>query len=388
MIAVIEPGVSAPVRRSPVWMAVAVTGSIMVAGYISLGVAAGGGVWLYCMGSIANLVLGLLLWSRRPDNRLGRMLAAIGVLGPLSGLAILGGFGGIDTSFSPSGWRSIVGAVGGAPATGLVLLSLLWFPDGHLPTPRWRWLERTVVGWTVLWGVAGLLGRPLDGADHPFVSPSTADAFALSYEILLVGFGALLLAAAWALGARYRRADPIGRLQLRWLFFVVGGYVVFWSAISIAIPVGEWGTVGLLVDALFLASLPVAMAIAVLRYRLYEIDRIISRTVTYSLVAVAVAAVYALPVIALPRLIGESSDLLIAGSTLAAAAVFDPVRRRVQRMVDRRFNRARYDIEREIDAAGSKIHRQVDLHELARQVTDTIGRTLQPASTSLWIRPW
>jgi hypothetical protein len=358
----------------------------LAAGYIVLGLAAGGGVWLYCIGSITNLWLGLLIWSRRPDNRLGRILAAIGVLGPFSGLAILGGFGGVQTSFAPSGWRSVAGAVGGAPATGLVLVSLLWFPDGRLPSTRWRWLERTVVGWTVLWGVAGLLGRPLDGADHPFLSQSTADAFGRAYEVLLVGFGVLLLGAAWLLGVRYRRTDAIGRLQLRWLFFVVGAYVLFWTAISVSIPVEEWGTVGLLMDALFLASLPAAMAIAVLRYRLYDIDRIISRTVAYGLVAVVLGAVYSIPVVVLPRLLGESNDLVVAASTLAAAAVFNPVRRRIQGVVDRRFNRARYDAEHQLDLFADEIHSDTDLGSIRDRLHAVISTTLAPDKTWLWIR--
>ncbi len=377
------------IRSKPsAWTLTAAVGSTTILGYVVLGVAAGSGVWMYCTGAIANLMLGLLIWLRRPGNRLGPTLAAVGVAGPFSGLTILGGFGGVETNFSPDGWRSIAGAAAGAPATGLVLLSLLWFPDGLLPSPRWRRLQTTIIGWTLLWGVVGLLADPLDGAEHPFMPPAMAANFASAYEILLLGFGALLLAAAWALGSRYRRADLIRRLQLKWLFFVSGSYVLFWIAISIAVPLAEWNAIGLLLDALFLASLPIAMAIAVLRYHLYEIDRIISRTVTYGLVAMVIATVYAVPLILLPRLLGETSDLVVAGSTLAAASVFNPVRKRVHRAVDHRFNRARYDIEREIDAAGVRVLRQVDLADLAAEVAGTIGRTLQPASTSLWIRPW
>ncbi|HEY5683763.1 MAG TPA: hypothetical protein VIY70_00165, partial [Acidimicrobiia bacterium] len=137
---------------------------------------------------------------------------------------------------------------------------------------------------------------------------------------------------------------------------------------------------------LLYSSVWVSIGVAVLKYRLYEIDRIISRTVTYTLVAAAVAAIYLLPVLTLPRLLGESNDLVTAASTLAAAAAFNPLRRRTQRAVDRRFNRARYHTEQEIDAYATRLADQVDLHTVTTDLQAVVARTLTPTTTSTWIR--
>jgi hypothetical protein len=131
---------------------------------------------------------------------------------------------------------------------------------------------------------------------------------------------------------------------------------------------------------------PLTLGVGLFRHHLYEIDRIISRTVTYTLVAAAVAAIYLLPVLTLPRLLGESNDLVTAASTLAAAAVFNPLRRRTQRAVDRRFNRARYHTEQEIDAYATRLADHVDLHTVTTDLQTVVARTLTPTTTSTWIR--
>jgi hypothetical protein len=139
-------------------------------------------------------------------------------------------------------------------------------------------------------------------------------------------------------------------------------------------------------DALFVGLLGVAMAIAVLRYRLYEIDRIVSRTVSYTLVVVIVATVFAIPVVLLPQLIDASSDLIVAGATLAAAAVFNPVRRRIQTWVDRRFNRAKYDADREVDSFVRSIGATTDTTVIGDSTVDLLNRILQPTAVGIWVR--
>jgi hypothetical protein len=133
-------------------------------------------------------------------------------------------------------------------------------------------------------------------------------------------------------------------------------------------------------------TVPVSIAVAVSRYRLYDIDRIISRTVTYALVALVVAGIYAIPVVTLPRLLGESSDIVVAVSTLAAAAVFNPARRRIQRAVDSRFNRARYDADREVDGFSTRLHSGLTLEAVEGALDDIVSRTVEPATAALWIR--
>jgi hypothetical protein len=163
--------------------------------------------------------------------------------------------------------------------------------------------------------------------------------------------------------ARFRRSSGVERLQFRWLTWAVGLLAVTLLSGLVLSPLGLLDGVsdvqGVL-STLALAGIPISIGIAITRYRLYEIDRIISRTVTYTLVAAAVAAIYLLPILTLPRILGESNDLVTAASTLAAAAVFNPLRRRTQRAVDRRFNRARYHTEQELDAYATRLADHVE----------------------------
>jgi hypothetical protein len=131
---------------------------------------------------------------------------------------------------------------------------------------------------------------------------------------------------------------------------------------------------------------PVSFMVAILKYRLYDIDRVVSRTVAYALVALTVALVYALPVVFLPRLLGESNDLIVAGSTLAAAALFNPVRRHIQRTVDRRFNRAWYDAERQVELFADRLRAQTDPAAIQYHLNHLIAETIAPDRTAVWVK--
>ena len=133
--------------------------------------------------------------------------------------------------------------------------------------------------------------------------------------------------------------------------------------------------------------MPLATGAAILRYRLYDLDRIVSRTVAYGLVTVLLAGVYAVVVLALGQLLGRNSSLVVAGATLAVAAIFQPARRRVQAVVDRRFNRRRYDAARTIQAFSGRLREQVDLDSLSAELLAVTDQTMQPSTVSLWLRP-
>jgi hypothetical protein len=197
----------------------------------------------------------------------------------------------------------------------------------------------------------------------------------------------LVVLAAASLLLRFRRAGPVERQQLKWFVLAAALASATVMADVLGVPVG--GPVWTVVDAISFALLPVAVGIAVLRYRLYEIDRILSRTVSYGLLTAALIGLYLLVVAVLRPLLEPvtgSSSLAVAGSTLAVAAVFNPARRRLQAAVDRRFDRARYDADRAVQAFAARLRTQVDLDEVADGLRDTVVATVAPTRVVVWLR--
>jgi hypothetical protein len=182
--------------------------------------------------------------------------------------------------------------------------------------------------------------------------------------------------AAGSLVLRFRRARGVERQQLRWLALSVG-------------LLGATGDEVLLgwVSAVVLGLMPLATGAAILRYRLYDLDRIISRTVAYGLLTLLLGGGYAAVVLGLGQLLGRDSSLVVAGATLAVAAVFQPARRRIQRVVDRRFNRHRYDAARTIQGFSTRLREQVDLDALTSELLVVADQTIQPTRLSIWLRP-
>jgi hypothetical protein len=266
---------------------------------------------------------------------------------------------------------------------------LLLTPTGRLPSPRWRWWARLAAAAPVVAALALVVQPdPLapDYHGNPLAVPALARllaapgvaAVALVFISLLVGAGSLV--------GRFRRARGTERQQLRWL------------ALAAALAAGLL-LIGLVAgylskDAVVLASLtlcvallPLATGAAILRYRLYDLDRIVSRTVAYGLLTVLLGGGYVLVVLGLGQLLGRDSSLAVAAATLAVAAVFQPARRRVQGAVERRFNRRRYDAARTIGAFSARLRDQVDLDDLRGELLAVVDQTTQPTRASLWLRP-
>jgi hypothetical protein len=197
---------------------------------------------------------------------------------------------------------------------------------------------------------------------------------------------ASLVAAAWSLVVRFRRARGTERQQLRWLAL---GAALATVALLVAVAGGAMAKDGLVLAALgtCVALLPLATGASVLRYRLYDLDRIISRTLAYGLLTVLLGGGYAGVVLGLGQLLGRDSSLVVAAATLAVAALFQPARRRIQRAVDRRFNRRRYDAARMIQAFSGRLRQQVDLEALTGELLAVVEQTMQPTRVSLWLRP-
>jgi hypothetical protein len=285
------------------------------------------------------------------------------------------------------------------PATVFTALALLGFillltPTGSLPSPRWRWWARIMVATpVVLLVVVTLAPEPLHPRSQAVGSPF--DLRRLSGVVLVANQVALavtllgVLVAAGSLVVRFRRARGIERLQLRWVAVAAALVSLAGAAILAGLAAGVPGAPGLLGWAAggCVAVLPVALGAAILRYRLYDLDRIISRALAYGLLTVLLGGGYAGVVLALGGLLGQSSSLAVAVATLAVAAAFQPARRRIQRAVDQRFDRRRYDAAQTIQAFSTRLRQQVDLDTLTAELLAVVDQTMQPTRVSLWLRP-
>jgi hypothetical protein len=279
---------------------------------------------------------------------------------------------------------------------------LLVFPTGRLLSPRWRPVAWMVVGWIVGVAVGNFSYSPdaylgvkapvrLGGAAGQIMN--TIGGLAWLLAILAIP------AAAASLVVRFRRSRGQERQQLKWLAYtaaMVALGVLGTGLISILDQLGwirpeftrpVWTVLGG-VAILAVTGLPVTAGIAILKYRLYDIDRLINRTLVYGLLTALLAAVYAGLVLTLGQLLArQNSSLAVAGATLAVAALFRPGRRRIQQAVDRRFNRRRYDTARTIAAFAARLREQIDLDTLATELVAVVDQTMEPTQVSLWLQP-
>jgi hypothetical protein len=349
--------------------------------------------------AIAFPLVGAVVAARRPRNPLGWIFCAIGVL---YGLTVTGEAYGVYTlrtapgSLPGGGLMSWLGNWAWAPALGLLMtFALLLFPDGRLPSRGWRpvaWLSALSIA--MICGPGAAWSWPQRGlALLESNQEGLENAPRLVALLVLAGYPLMLLcglASVVALLVRFRRSRGVERQQLKW--FAFAGSVTFASLLLIVTPsqAGWIGPVNLLVSLPLLVSMPVAAGIAILRYRLYDIDLVINRTLVYGLLTALLALIYTAGVFILSQVLnpgGENSELAVAGSTLAVAALFQPLRRRVQAAVDRRFNRRHYDAARTVDAFSARLRDEIDLDTLTVELLTVVDQTMQPTQASLWLHP-
>jgi hypothetical protein len=341
--------------------------------------------------AIALTVLGSIILVPRPRQPLGLVLLVAGVAAATQ-------FGAGEYAVLAVDERWPLGPAAAWLATVLrtpvfVLsfgLLLLLYPSGR-PLGKWgRVLVLVAVAGAVA-EVAGLAFRPgpledLPNVANPLGLGFVGPAMDILQVIVGVGIGASFIGGVVTLGIRYRRSLGIERLQIRWVFFAAGAALFVLLALNLALPVQMESNLGHFVWTLAPLSIPATMALAVVRYRLYEIDRIISRTVSYGLVSAVLIGVYLVSVFLLGTLRPLEGEAAVAGSTLLAAALFNPLRRRIQNAVDRRFNRSRFDREQTMEAMSRRLSSEVDLAELGRDLERVAGQTMQPSNVSVWVR--
>jgi hypothetical protein len=347
--------------------------------------------------ALAFATVGALVAARLPSNPIGWIFCLTGLANGLQLLTWNYADVALHRGALPGSTAVVtVNGVIGEATAGLLALALLLFPDGHLPSRRWRPALAILLGGMALLVFAntfrpGRLAEPFAGASNPLGIAGARDATTvLDLAGWLLVWTGLTLATA-ALVVRRRRARGVERRQLE-LVLTVAAAAAAVAAIDMAtwliVPEGRL-QLRIAVLGLAFASLPVAAGAAILRYRLYDIDVIVRRTLVYAVLTAALAGVYFAVVLALQQVFSAfagGSNLAVAGSTLAVAALFRPARSSIQRFVDRRFARSRYDAQRTVDAFSSRLRDQVDLDALASDLRQVVSETVQPAHVSLWLR--
>ena len=339
---------------------------------------------------VSAAAVGALVASRRPRHPVGWLLLGVGLAVVVSVLSEpYVKYGLLVRPGSVPGARSLVPLLYSTWLVGLGCAGfvLLLTPTGSLPSPRWRWWARVAAAAPVL-VVLGFAVQPDPMAPeylgNPLAVPALAPGLLVATLAGIVVIVAGLVVGAGSLVLRFRRAHGTDRLQLRWLALAAACAPALLLAALVAGVLGRDAVV-LASLSLCVALLPLATGAAILRYRLYDLDRIISRTLAYGLLTVLLGLGYAAVVLGLGRLLPEGSSLVVAAATLAVAAVFQPARRRVQGAVDRRFNRRRHDAARILDGFCVRLRDQVDLDTLTAEVL--VDQTMQPTQASLWLRP-
>ncbi len=342
-------------------------------------------------------VVGAMIASRQPRNAIGWIFCGVGLVMGINSLA--GGYAEFRLSggsapgslaetaawFASWSWTILVYA----PTSFLLLL----FPDGRLPSPRWR-----PVAWCAALGLIGFLaGAALQTGplgDFPrIVNPYGVDSLILAVVAVT---GAILAAASMVASAvslivRMRRAGRAQRQQIKWLAY--GGAIVVGTVFA-SVVISIWSAnVGIAVVSVGLLGVPIFTGVAIARYRLYDIDIVVNRTLVYGALTAALVAVYFGGVVTLQILFRaltgqeQQPQLALVVTTLAIAALFDPLRRRIQSFIDRRFYRRKYDARKTLEAFSVKLRDETDLEALSGDLEGVVRETMQPAYVSLWLRP-
>jgi hypothetical protein len=339
--------------------------------------------------SLVFTTTGAFLAGRRPANPVGWLLGGWGMVmafGTLTEAYVNKGLVRDPGSLPGPSWVAWAEGVVWHPAFGLLAFLLLLFPHGRLPSPRWRPFAWCTVAVYLTLSLAAALAPGAVDLYYPEAVPPVrlpiSDLADVAFEWLLPGQLLVLATALVSVVLRLRRATGAERQQVKWFVYTVVTVVLVFATTTLILGAGYLFPI--------FGLIPVSVAVAVFRYRLYDIDRLINRTLVYGLLTALLVGVYAGLVFLFGRLLDPAtgdSALAVAASTLTVAALFQPARRRLQALVDRRFNRARYDAARTVERFSGRLRDHVDLDTLASELLAVVDHTVEPASASLWLRP-
>ena len=345
-------------------------------------------VGLLCVAFMTFSAVGALVASRSPANAVGWLFISIGACASLA----LASIAYVQTTFPARPWAEWAADWTAALVFPQITFVLLLFPDGKLPSPKWR-----VVAWaTAVEAVALVIGAFTPYTpDAAFSNPAGIEG--LRGTILQDGnlgwvlFPVTIVAAAGSFVVRFRASSGQRRQQLKWFALAAG-----LAAAGFLTQLVTWGTstlvaAGLVVEVICLTAIPIASGVAILRYRLYDIDIIINRTLVYALLTAVLALVYVAGVVVIGGVVREltgqqENDIVIAASTLMVAALFRPARANIQANVDRRFYRSRYDAQRTVETFSTRLQEEIDLDALSGELVAVVRSTMQPTQVSVWLK--
>lgn len=371
-------------------------GTVPLADKAKLSSGVGAGFLLVVVGF---LVVGLILVRKRPRNPIGwSMLVSTlfgGVTSDAGAYAVAAYRLHVDL---PLPQVAVLLQPAWAPTIVLFALSIMLFPDGVLPSGRWRWAMGAVAAVGTVWmvGAFAIAGEAI--VLNQVVIEPAGDLKQVDYPTSgwqwwgitqIVWFALLLIVGVVWLVSRvpaYRAATGERRQQLKWLIF--GGSTAVVGVVLSVVLSGQTGVLGFISSvAIFgLLGIPISIGVGMTKYRLYDVDRIVSRTLAYALLTALLVGTFAGIVLLTTRVLPFSSPVGVAASTLAALALFNPLRGRIQRVVDRRFNRARYDAEATVAAFGARLRNAVEVETVLDELAATAGGSLQPAHVSVWVK--
>lgn len=339
--------------------------------------------------SVVMSATGCFIVARRPGNVIGRLYALIPIGFWMKGMSDGVVYASLVPGAEPAAWAAWLSAWVYVPAVGMLgTFVLLLYPDGRLPSRRWRAVVVLAIAAMTLTIVGSALAPgPLESfpiINNPYAAPAWLAPVVEVVQVALVLLPLSFLASALSLVFRARAGSPVLREQVKWIAFV-GALLAVGFGLAVTRGFDLLGAVLVFVP---ICALPVASAVAILRYRLFEIDRIISRTVSYALLTALIIGVYGVVVLVPMSLIDRkrTPDMLVAIGTLAAALVARPALRRIRNAVDHRFDRHRYDAERTIGSFNARLRDEVDIDTLRDELIGTVDRALRPASASVWLR--